>query len=170
MQWKLGGAALAAAIAGAVLVACGDDPAAPGSQSTMYVAQLSGANQVPPLTLGATGKATYTLSGKMLSYTVTVNGLTGNVAASHIHMGDGATNGGIVYPFDAAPLQSGQIASGTIDLTQPVSNGTSSISGDSLLTLLNAGLLYTNVHTMANPGGEVRGQIIRSQTTSGGGY
>jgi hypothetical protein len=63
------------------------------------------------------------------------------------------------------------VASGTIDLNQPISNGSSSISGDSLLTLLNAGLLYTNVHTAANPGGEIRGQITRQQSSSsGGGY
>jgi len=101
------------------------------------------------------------LTGKTLRYTVMVNGLSGNAAASHIHVGAAGTNGGIVYPFTASPVQIGQVAAGTIDLTQPVSNGTTSISGDALITLLNSGTLYTNVHTAANAGGEIRGQIIR---------
>jgi hypothetical protein len=165
-QWKIGTAALAAVIgaAGAV-VACSSDPTAP--QPTMYVAHLSAANEVPPVTLGASGTATFTLTGRTLSYMVTVNGLSGNAAASHIHFGAAGSNGGIVYPFTAAAVQSGQVASGTIDLTQPVSNGTPSISGDSLLKLLNNGLLYTNVHTAANPAGEIRGQITRAQTSNG---
>jgi hypothetical protein len=167
-QWKVGGAAIALMIAAAGLaVACGGDPVGP--QSTTYVANMSGANEAPAVATGATGTATFTLSGRMLSYTVNVNGLSGNAAASHIHQGGAGTNGGILYPFTAASVQAGQIASGTIDLSQPVSNGQSSISGDSLLTLLNGGLLYTNVHTAANPAGEIRGQIIRSQT-AGGGY
>src|SRR5262245_40037065 len=165
-QWKIGAVALAAVIAGAgAVVACSSDPMAP--QTVMYVAHLSAANEVPPVALGASGTATFTLTGKTLSYVVTVNGLSGNAAASHIHLGAAGSNGGIVYPFTAAAVKSGQVASGTIDLTQPVSNGTTSITGDSLLKLLNNGLLYTNVHTSANPGGEIRGQITRSQTSNG---
>ena len=167
-QWQVGAAAIVLTLAAAGLVlACGDDPVGP--QPTMYVAHMSGANEAPAVQTGATGTATFTLTGRMLSYTVTVNGLSGNAAASHIHVGAAGTNGGIVYPFTAASVQAGQVASGTVDLSQPVSNGTTSISGDSLLTLLNGGVLYTNVHTQANPAGEIRGQIVRSQT-AGGGY
>src|SRR5262249_59923794 len=98
---------------------------------------------------------------------VTVNNLSGNAAASHIHFGAAGSNGGIAYPFNAAAVQTGQVASGMIDLTLPVSNGTTSISGDSLLSLLNSGQLYTNVHTGANPNGEIRGQILREQSSGG---
>jgi len=165
-QWKIGTAALTAVIvaAGAVL-ACSSDPTAP--QSTMFVARMSGANEIPAIAIGASGTATFTLTGKTLTYVVNVNGLSGNAAASHIHVGSAGSNGGIVVPFSAAAVQSGQVASGTVDLTQPVSNGTTSISGDSLVTLLNAGLLYTNVHTAAHPGGEIRGQITRAPASSG---
>jgi hypothetical protein len=165
-DWRIGVAALVAVLAAtAGAVACSDDPTAP--QSTTYVAQLSGANEVPALTSGASGTATFTLEGKTLSYVVTVNGLSGNAAASHIHLGVAGSNGTILYPFNAAAVQTGQVASGLIDLTQPVSNGTTSISGDSLLSLLNSGQLYTNVHTAAHPAGEIRGQITRPQSPSG---
>jgi len=163
-QLKLGTAALAAVIAAAaVAVACDTTT---GPQRVTYVAQLSGANQVPPLAVGGTGTATFTLTGKMLSYVVTVNGLTGNVAASHIHGGAAGTNGNIVYPFDAVAVQAGQAAAGTVDLTQPVSNGTTSITGDDFLARLNGGQLYVNVHTAANPNGEIRGQIVRTQSSN----
>jgi hypothetical protein len=167
-DWRIGVAALAAVLgATAGAVACSSDPTAP--QSTTYVAQMSGANEVPAVTGNASGTATFTLEGKTLSYVVTANGLSGNAVASHIHGGAAGTNGGILFPFNAAAVQTGQVASGLIDLTQPVSNGTSSISGDSLLKLLNSGQLYTNVHTAAHPGGEIRGQITWAQS-SGGGY
>jgi hypothetical protein len=51
-QWKIGAAVLTAVIAatGAV-VACSSDPTAP--QSTMYVARMSGANEVPPVVVSS---------------------------------------------------------------------------------------------------------------------
>ena len=159
-RFKVGGMALAAAMATAgTVVACSHDSTSP--QSTTYMSHMSGANEVPAVAGNASGMATYTLTGKTLSYVVTVSGMSGNVAASHIHFGAATANGNIAFPFNAAAVQSGQVAAGTIDLTQPVSNGTTSISGDSLLSLLNNGLLYTNVHTAANPAGEIRGQITR---------
>ena len=167
-QRKLGAAAIAAVIVVGAVVACNDDHTnAPKLQTATYVANMSSANEVPPVAGGASGTATFTLNGRMLSYVVTVNGMSANVAASHIHFGGPGTNGNIAYPFDAAGVQSGQIASGTIDLTQPISNGTTSISGDSLLVLLNNGQVYTNVHTATNPNGEIRGQIMRTQSSNG---
>ena len=167
-QWKIGVAALAAATAAAmVAVACKSDSTSPAPTMVRYVAQLSGANEVPAVASGATGTATFTLSGRTITYVVTVNGLSGNAAASHIHLGAAGTNGGILFPFTAAAVQTGQVASGTIDLNQPVSNGPNSISGDSLLTLFNTSGVYTNVHTAANPNGEIRGQIVRVQSGTG---
>jgi len=163
IRLKIGALVVAAGLAtGVTMAACSDDSTAP--QSVTYVANLSGANEVPTVAGSASGTATFTLNGKMLSYTVTVSGLSGNALASHIHVGAANANGNIVYPFNAAGVQTGQVASGTVDLSQPVSNGTTSISGDSLLTLLNNGVLYTNVHTANNAGGEIRGQITRTSS------
>jgi hypothetical protein len=68
---KFGGAALAAAFATvSIVVACkGDDPAAPAPTdppSTLYVAQLSSANEVPPVGVAATGTAIFELTGKTI--------------------------------------------------------------------------------------------------------
>jgi hypothetical protein len=40
---------------------------------------------------------------------------------------------------------------------------TPTVSGDSLLKLFDAGMVYVNVHTPSNGGGEIRGQITRQQ-------
>ena len=170
-RWKAGALAIVGLVAtGATMMACSDDSTAPAPRTATYVANLSTANEVPPVTGNATGTATFTLVGNTISYTVTVNGLSANAAASHIHFGGAGINGNIAYPFNAAAIQSGQLASGTIDLTQPVSNGTTSITGDSLLTLLNNGMSYVNVHTPNNAGGEMRGQITRVTSSSSYGY
>jgi hypothetical protein len=160
-HWKTGAAAFAVvmAAAGAVL-ACSNDSTGPQAETT-YVAQLSGANEVPATPAGASGTATFTLTGKSLSYRVTVSGLSGNAAASHIHVGGAGVNGNIIVPFNAAQVRTGEVASGIVDLTLPISNGQSTITGDSLLFLLDRGLAYTNVHTPAHPGGEIRGQILK---------
>ena len=168
-HWSTGAVALAVVL-GTVgtMLACSSDSTAP-DQSVTYVAQLKGANEVPALAVAGTGTATFTLTGKSLSYRVTVSGLTGNAAASHIHMGAAGVNGNILVPFNAAPVQNGEVASGIIDLTLPVSNGQTSITGDQLLDLLNRGMLYTNVHTAAHPGGEIRGQITKAVAGGGNG-
>src|SRR5262249_40811446 len=102
-QRKIGAAALAAVmVTAAAVVACnGNDSSSPSLQTATYVANMSGANEVPAIAGGASGTATFTLNGKMLSYVVTVNGLSANAAASHIHFGDANTNGNIAYPFTA---------------------------------------------------------------------
>ena len=169
--WNTGAAALAVAIAAAgATLACSDDTTAPQSETT-YVAQLKSTNEVPAIPGAASGTATFTLTGRSLSYRVTVSGLSGNAAASHIHVGGAGVNGDIIVPFNAAQVRTGEVASGIVDLTLPISNGQTTITGDSLLFLLNNGLAYTNVHTPAHAGGEVRGQILKVTTggSNGGG-
>jgi hypothetical protein len=154
-------AAILAAVGG--FAAC-NDSTAPDDTIT-YVATLSGANERPnPVTTAATGTATYSLNGKLLTYTVTVTGLTSNVTMSHIHVGSSAVAGPIIVPYAPLPaIQNGLVTTGVIDLSKPVTAGTAAttISGDSLLVLLNNGNAYTNVHTANFGGGEIRGQIIR---------
>jgi Cu/Zn superoxide dismutase len=156
-QTMLVAAALAAV---GLMAACGDDTNNPGGTTT-YVSAMSAANESPPTGTGATGTATYTLTGRTITYTVAVSGLSGTAIAAHIHIGAEGVNGPIIVPFNPAAVQSGQLASGTINLDQTLTFGANSITGDSLLTLFNNGNAYTNVHTPAHPGGEIRGQIVK---------
>src|SRR5713226_2095874 len=111
-------------------------------------------------TSSATGTATFTLSGTTVNYTVTYSGLSGPPTASHMHVGAATAAGGVVVPFT---LPTSPPASGTFSgsftqtdikpQTSPVIN-----TLDDLLVQIRAGNTYTNVHTTANPGGEIRGQ------------
>ena len=91
-----------------------------------------------------TGTFTYDPGTHVLTYTVTYEGLTGPAVAAHIHgPADPGANGPPVVPFAnaASPI------TGTATLT------------DAQAADLAAGKWYVNVHTAANKGGEIRGQI-----------
>lgn len=142
--------------------ACGSDSSTTVlPTTTTYVSVMNGNNEVPARSTTATGTATYALTGNILTYVVTVTGLTGPATASHIHVGGSTVSGGVIVPFVTAGVASGSITSGLIDLSQPVTNGSASITGDSLKVLLNNGQAYTNIHTAQFGGGEIRGQIVK---------
>lgn len=108
-------------------------------------ATLSGAAERPPVTTAATGTFTGVLdrATRTLSYTVTYTGLT--PVAGHLHRITGADgNGPVEIPF--ASLASPIISTATLATTTRV---------DSLID----GYYYVNLHTAANPGGEIRGDI-----------
>ncbi len=113
-----------------------------------YTATLNGASEVPAKTTAATGAMEGTLdtSTKMLNYTVTYNGLSGPATAAHIHAPAAAgANAGVAVPFPSAasPIK------GSVAVT------------DDQIKAMDTGMTYVNVHTAANPGGEIRGQIAK---------
>jgi hypothetical protein len=142
---------------------CGSDSTAPAPVPVQYTATLNAANELrtPPVNSTATGTALIVLSGDTLTYTITATGLTSSVVASHIHVGTPTTvSGRVVNGFQTKSVTSGIVASGSIVLSTLVVSNTQ-ISGDSLRTLLNTGNAYVNVHTTTNPGGEIRGQLVK---------
>ena len=131
---------------------------------------LSGAKEKPTAsTSTATGQASVEISSNgTLTYSVAWSGLTGSVTGAHIHgPADTSNTAGVLLDFAALPLTStGQVmttaatgaASGIVNV-KPTAVITFTVSGDSLVKLLNAGLLYVNIHTAANAVGEIRGQF-----------
>lgn len=113
-----------------------------------YTATLNGASEVPAKTTSGTGTMEGSLdtATKMLTYTITYSGLSGPATAAHIH-GPAAVgaNAGVVVPFPspASPIK------GSVAVT------------DAQIKLMDTGMTYANVHTAANPGGEIRGQIMK---------
>lgn len=159
------------------LVGLGFVGACGGSKSTapsniVYTATLAGANEKPNATTSnGTGTFTGTLdpNANTFSWTLNFSGLTSNDNAAHIHgPADINTATGVIVNFAAPTGGTGSLtvggtsgtASGTISLAGAV-NSSSTISGDSLRKLLDAGLTYVNVHTANNPAGEIRGQLHR---------
>lgn len=138
--YLMGAALFLAAIANGTLPAY--------AESVTLKADLKGANEVPPNASAASGKAeaTFNTDTKVLTWTITYVDLTGPALAAHFHGPvDPGKNAGIVLPFKSAqsPIQ------GTATLTEAQA------------TDLLAGKWYANIHTSANPGGELRGQMTK---------
>jgi hypothetical protein len=111
-------------------------------------AELKGSNEVPPNMSSGSGKAeaTFDTDTKFLTYTVTYSGLSGPALGAHFHgPGEAGKNAGIALPFKSteSPIQ------GTATLT------------DTQAADILAGKWYANIHTAANPGGELRGQMAK---------
>jgi CHRD domain len=108
-------------------------------------AALSAASEVPPNASSGSGAATITLDGTRLTWSISYSGLSGPVTGAHFHGPAAAgSNSGVVLPF-AGSL--GSPITGTQQLTL------------AQIAQLRAGLWYVNLHTAANPGGEIRGQV-----------
>jgi hypothetical protein len=139
--------------------ACGGS-SSPTTPATNFSATMNAASEVPPTTSTATGTATFVVVGTTVNFTVTWNGLSGPPTAGHIHVGATTVAGPVVVPFTGLPAT----ASGTFSSsftqanikpqTNPVIN-----TLDDLLVQMRAGNTYANLHTTANPGGEIRGQL-----------
>jgi hypothetical protein len=121
------------------------------AETMAFKAALSGASEVPPTTSAGTGTATATLdtATRKLSWEVTYSGLSGPALAAHIHgPADPGKNAGVVIPFGknvASPIKGSKILTAT------------------QMADLEAGKYYINIHTAANKGGEIRGQLTPAQ-------
>ncbi len=125
----------------------------------VFFATLNGGQENPPVTTNATGGGMFVLNEDQteLSYNVSVIGLSGAITASHFHNAATGVNGPVVRNIAFTDGVSSGVWS-TTDATQPLT--------PALLTALLAGNLYVNVHTAANPGGEIRGQVLAGQATN----
>jgi len=115
-----------------------------------YHATLSGKSEVPPTSSNGTGSATVTVdpSTGMASWSVTYSGLSGPATAAHIHCGAAAgANGPVAVPFGNNP-------------PNPITGQSTQPMTKAQLDDLQAGKCYVNIHTAANPGGEIRGQLM----------
>lgn len=111
-------------------------------------ANLTGAQEVPPVSTPASGKSTINVAGdRTVSGTVTVTNMT--PTAAHIHRGAAGTNGPVAIPLTK-----------TSDNTFRVPPNTKLT--DEQYAAYKAGELYINVHSAAHPGGEVRVQMKSS--------
>ena len=145
---------LVAVLAGAGVANAGD----------IFGARLSGAEEVPPVDTATTGRVIIEFNDDETQAQFQLIVRSGvRVQQSHIHCGAVGVNGPVVV-FLAGLHPPGWEVDG-----EWVSNTTftnSNIVNDSCGTTLAAlaqnirdGNTYANVHTVANPGGEVRGQL-----------
>ncbi|MEQ8233555.1 MAG: CHRD domain-containing protein [Gammaproteobacteria bacterium] len=154
-------------------------PGAAAAHTVRYEATLTGAQQNPAVATGASGVATLELNAAhdTLSMFVSIHGLDfvgatpdpdDDVLAMHIHRGAPGSNGPVVFGLigpnhdvdgDLATLFDSAGLGGALSSAWDGSEGNNTTLADELANLAG-GLLYFNVHTPGNPGGEIRGQIV----------
>lgn len=127
----------------------------PGQQ-TQFAATLTGSQEVPSVNTSGYGSARLQMNAERTEVTieVTATGLSGPLTGAHIHEGMAGASGPAVKPLEIK----GNTVKGVWRLNDTVSPLTSD-----LITKLMNGQLYINLHTTANPNGEIRGQIIATQ-------
>jgi hypothetical protein len=114
-----------------------------------YKVMLDAKSEVPPNASTATGTADvdYDPATKKLTWTLTYSGLTGAATAAHFHgPGEPGKVAGVKVPIPGA--------------TSSPAEGSATLTDEQAADFL-AGKYYINVHTAANPGGEIRGQVTK---------
>ncbi len=140
---------------------------APAS-AVVFPIQLSGDQEVPPVATTVSGVANLILNDAEdeLFISILVDGLNeADITGAHIHNAPAGSNGPIVFGFigtdndsngDTAIQDLGTSVLITTKWDATEGNGTT--LADQLDNLKDS-LLYINIHTAANTGGEIRGQI-----------
>jgi hypothetical protein len=140
-----------------------------------FFANLSGANEVPPVASPGTGFGTVVLdpAAQTLQVDVTFSGLTSGTTAAHIHCCEPlGTNAGVatqVPNFPGFPLgvTSGTYSSAVFDLTQASSYNPAFVTLQgglpqaeaALIAGIIGGMSYLNLHTVNHGPGEIRDQL-----------
>jgi hypothetical protein len=112
-------------------------------------ATLDAKSESPPNASTATGMADidYDAASKKLTWKLTYSGLTGPATAAHFH-------------GPAEPGKNAGVAVAIPNATTSPNEGSATLTDAQAADLL-AGKYYVNVHTAANPGGEIRGQVTK---------
>jgi hypothetical protein len=152
---------------------CDDSGAAPSNLPIVFTAQLSPANEVPPvgnaestgrgavqITFNVTRDSAGAISSGTVDFHFQVNGFPGTLAviAAHIHRAAAGVNGPIIVNTG---VTSGSVAT-------PNGLGTFSVGGINVPAATiqsivdNPAAFYFNVHSTQNPGGFTRGQLSRA--------
>lgn len=119
------------------------------AETVAFKADLKGSEETPPTDSKGTGSVTasYDTASKKLTWTITYSDLTGPATAAHFH----------------GPAPVGKAAGVEVPIPNADKNP---IEGSATLTDAQAkdlldGVIYVNIHTAANKGGEIRGQVVK---------
>lgn len=135
--------------------------------TTQYRSEPIGAFEVPATDTSAAGsfKLKVAPDGESARFDLKITEPIEDVTQAHLHLGPAGENGGVVvwlYPAASPAVlipgtTDGRLASGTIT----EDNLVNALAGnwDGFIAALEAGQIYVNVHTLENPGGEIRDQV-----------
>lgn len=143
--------AVLACAGGIAVVAAVGAPARITADRTNFRALMNPTDEVPaPSGNVAAARGTFiatatrTATGASLQWRLTFSNLTGNAVAAHLHTGARGVAGPVSLAL-CGPCASGVTGTAEIDAT--------------LLSAIQSDGVYANVHTPANPRGEIRAQV-----------
>ena len=156
-------------IAGMVSLAVLNFASPSHAEIIQFKADLKGSNEVPPNQTAGTGTVTATFdpATKQMSWAGNYSGLGGPPTAAHFHGPAAAgVNARLVLWIsdNIGQCSQGECRSKSDTKAHPSNpfQGSATLT-DAQISDLLAGLYYVNIHTDAFPGGELRGQLIKSQ-------
>ena len=136
------------------------------AQTITFIAALHGGGEVPSVLTGSAGTATVTwnTATRTGTYRVEVYNMPSGTTASHIHVGASNVAGPVIINFTVPPggISNDYALTGTFacsDVVARAAQGINSCDDFEQTLLLNN--TYVNVHSQVNPGGEIRGQLVR---------
>jgi hypothetical protein len=127
----------------------------------VFLAWLTGADEVPPVETDAIGISIIKVNRtqRAVHYTILVHDIE-EVIAAHIHCAPPGVNGpvGVTLFGGETVTPDNLLVSGRFRAPDP-GNGCEWTTLSDVLSAISSGNAYVNVHTTANPGGEIRGQV-----------
>jgi CHRD domain len=159
MSIKVTLATIAIIVALGSITANGFINSALGQQS--FSAELSGGDEVPPVDTNATGIANFQNNVQTVNYQLSVSDLV-NVTQAHIHRGEEGENGKIVVTLYNTTMPTGPMSGLLSQGNITAANLEGPLAGQQLtdlISIMDNGTAYVNVHTKDFPMGEIRGQI-----------
>jgi CHRD domain-containing protein len=137
------------------------------AQTVRLAATLTGGNETPIVLTGAFANATVTvdLGTQTVSWSIDVFNMPSGTNNAHFHVGApgiaGPTVVNVAFP---AGISNDYNLSGSATAANLLPRTDQGIrSWDDFLQALLGGQTYLNVHSAVNPGGEIRGQVLRVQ-------
>lgn len=136
-----------------------------GAQTVSMTANLSGANETPGVVTGAFGTAvvTYDAATQTVNWTIDVFNMPSGTTNAHFHVGGpgvaGPTAVNIAFP---AGVSNDYRLTGSATAANLLVRGDQGLrSWEDFVQALLGGQIYINIHSAANAGGEIRGQVVR---------
>lgn len=178
-QWGVFVTAACMVATSLMTAACGSDsPSSPSSSSNtvVFTANLSPANEVPPITnADASGRGTATITMHLtrnsanaiqsgtVDFQYTVSGFPAGtlITGAHIHPGAAGATGSVLIStgLTAASAIGLPNGSGSAEALGISGTGTDAATLQSIID--NPGNFYFNIHTTISPGGAARGQLVK---------
>ena len=160
-------------------ISCDDSPTSPSDQNVArFTAILLPSNEVPPvtnadrtasgtmqMTMTVTRDAANNISGATYDFEVHVTGFPANttLTGAHIHNGPAGVNAPVVVPLPLTATDTALVTGqSTIIKTSATAQVAANAASVAQAIFNNPAANYFNVHTTINPGGAVRGQLVRT--------